>query len=98
MARCRIGRGEALLVADADLMRDDLWAPSGPEAHRRAADNPQFVADRLDALLGLRRARADRAVAWAGPRAPAGALVVATLPLLGAAAAGGLLLRRRRKG
>lgn len=97
MARCGLGRGEAVLIADADLMRDDLWAPAGPEARRRTSDNPLFVADRLDALLGLRRSRVDRAVAWAAPkRSPATGIALA-LPLPLAAAAAGLLLRRRRK-
>lgn len=96
-ARCPLGRGLAFLVADADLMRDDLWAPGGDEAYRRTADNPLFIADRLDALLGLNRERADRAVAWARrDRTPAVGLGLALLPILAAGAAG-LLLRRRRK-
>jgi hypothetical protein len=97
LARCRLGRGAAFVIADADLMRDDLWARRGSEAYRRTADNPLFIADRLDALFGLRRERAARAVTWARrERSPAAGLGLALLPIVGAGAAG-LLLRGRRK-
>lgn len=98
MARCKLGAGEAILAADADLMRDDLWAPLGPERSRRIADNPLLVADWLDELAGIRRSRSGGNVAWASPDANrATALGLAMLPIL-IAGVGGLLLKRRRRG
>lgn len=71
LASCRIGGGEALVVADADLLTDAVWAPSGPprghERHLRLADNPLIVADWLDSLAGLSRERRDRPVDWGLP-------------------------------
>jgi hypothetical protein len=75
VARCRIGRGEALVVADADLLTDATWAPSesprGHERHLRLADNPLIVADWLDGVAGVSRERSDRPVAWTQPVVPA---------------------------
>jgi hypothetical protein len=89
-AVCRLGRGRVRLVADADLMRDSVWAPEGPE--RPTAENPAVVGEWLDALAGIARQR---------PRPePAGgdgarrALIAAAL--LAGLAGIGLLLRRRR--
>ncbi|HEX8654172.1 MAG TPA: hypothetical protein VF693_02985 [Allosphingosinicella sp.] len=108
LARCRIGRGQIVLLADADLLDDRLWirapSPRGGERHLRTADNPLILADLLDGLAGLRRERADGRVSWlAIPRsAPVGegrrrALLLASLPVLAALATGlGLLYRRRR--
>jgi hypothetical protein len=89
VARCAIGRGEALVVADADLLTDAAWAPAGPprghERHLRAADNPLIVADWLDGLAGLDRLRSDRSVAWVQPgRSKEKAMVFAALPGLAA--------------
>ena len=108
LARCRIGRGEAIVLADADLLADRLWtgaaSPRGGERHLRTADNPLIVADLLDGLAGLRRDRADRPVAWltipgthaveaTRRRAP----WFAALPILFALASGlGMLYARRR--
>jgi hypothetical protein len=100
MARCAPGRGRAILVADADLLRDDLWIESRPRwrpGPPRAADNPLVVGDLLDRLAGLERPRLEPAIAWV----PAGAsyrraLAMALLPLLAALGAG-LLLRRWEK-
>jgi hypothetical protein len=98
VARCRIGRGEALLVADADLMIDAVWAPAGPprghERHLRAADNMLIVADWLDALAGIERERSDRPVAWMQPGRPRlRAMIQSALPgLLAVAAAACLFL------
>jgi hypothetical protein len=68
LARCRIGSGEAMLVADADLLRDGLWtvesAARGAERHLRTADNPILVADWLDRLAGQPRTRRDPPVSW----------------------------------
>lgn len=88
-ALCRLGRGMVRVVADADLLRDSVWAPDGVD--RPIADNPAVVGEWLDSLAGLARAR-PRHAREAGA---AGWLVPALL--LAAAAAGiGLLLRRRR--
>ena len=108
LASCRIGRGEALVLADADLLADDLWAdtsaPRGSERHLRTADNPLIVADLLDSLAGLSRERSDRPVGWleipstpAVEAARARAPWLASLPVLFALALGlGLLYGRRR--
>jgi hypothetical protein len=100
VAYCRIGAGRALLVADADLLRDDLWAPPGPrgtERHRRLADNALVVADWLDALAGRDRERAAQAVLWQRPGSSRGlALALGALPILAGFAAAFLLRRRRR--
>lgn len=95
-ATCRLGRGRAIVVADADLLRDDLWAPRG--ARRRVADNPYAVADWLDSLAGLRRAAPGGRVRWAGHGAnPWEALALALVPVAACAAAGLLIRRRRRR-
>jgi hypothetical protein len=87
-ALCRLGRGRVRLVADADLMRDALWAPDGPG--RRVADNPAILGEWLDELAGTPRTRPR--LAESGGR---GGWIA--LALLAAATAGiGLLLRRRR--
>lgn len=97
LARCRPGVGEAALIADADLMRDDLWAPRGGERHLRTADNPLILADLLDSLAGIERRRAAGEVAWADPAADRRfALLLALLPIVAAAGTGLLLSRRRR--
>ena len=98
MARCRIGRGEALLVADADLLTDESWAPGGSARHLRTADNPLIVADWLDGLAGVRRARIGRHVDWIRPGTDIrAALLLAALPLALALVAGLALLRRARR-
>jgi hypothetical protein len=81
-----------LLVGDADLLTDALWAPAesprGHERHLRLADNPLVVADWLDGLAGIERERADRLVAWAEfGRSRGQALFFAMLPGLVALAA-----------
>ncbi|HEY0147452.1 MAG TPA: Gldg family protein [Allosphingosinicella sp.] len=48
-ANCRIGRGRAILLADVDLVREELWQGEG------RADNPRVVADLLGTLAGLTR-------------------------------------------
>lgn len=82
-ALCRLGRGTARLVADADLMRDSLWTS-------RAADNPAVVGEWLDDLAGASRPRPNRADAnrrWVAP----------ALSLLALLTGIGLLLHRRRR-
>jgi len=103
VARCRVGRGVALIVADADLLTDATWAPSGPprghERHLRLADNPLIVADWLDGLAGVSRERSDRPVDWVIPRIPrVSALYRALLPGLAALAAGLVLSAWGRMG
>jgi hypothetical protein len=99
-ADCRIGVGKAALVADADLLRDDLWMAPGSDGaarHRRIADNPLVVADMLDTLAGVKRGRVRRPVAWAeaGPsRGPA--MAAAFLPAILLAGVGLLLIWRAR--
>jgi hypothetical protein len=95
---CAIGRGQAMLVADADLLRDDLWAPHGPLRHQRTADNPLVVAGWLDRLAGVSRQRADGRVEWLDPEQPrARAVALGLLPAgLGLVAATGVARRRRR--
>ncbi|MEA1015692.1 Gldg family protein [Sphingosinicella sp. LY1275] len=64
-ARCPLGRGAAWLVADADLLRDALWAgPGQGRRHERLADNPLVLADWLDGLAGLKRERLSGDVQW----------------------------------
>jgi hypothetical protein len=85
-AVCRLGSGRVRVVADADLMRDDL--------NRRSA-NWRVVREWLDELAGpsARRRRAGAA----GWTAENGGGVTFAAILLGVAAAIGLLLRRRRR-
>lgn len=101
LARCRIGRGEAVLVADADLLMDAAWVwegEGGADRHLRRADNMLLVAGWLDGLAGVERRRADRSVAWIAPAADRGrAKLLAALPILAALLAGlGLLFASRR--
>lgn len=99
VVRCAIGRGRVLLIADADLLRDELWAGAGdvPAArHRRLADNPLVVAGWIDALEGRERRRAARPVHWLDGKANGAAAVAAGLiPILSSLVLV-LLLRRRR--
>jgi hypothetical protein len=101
LARCRLGRGEAVLVADADLMRDALWAgpyTRGSERHRRIADNPLVLAEMLDGLAGFDRERAQGRVAWRAEDAQPGGALAAIVGILVALGVAGLLLSRRRRG
>jgi hypothetical protein len=101
VARCRLGKGEAILLADADMMHDRLWVgPSadGAERHARISDNPLLIADWLDDLSGANRERVTAPVQWLDEgRGPLAALLLALLPLLAAAAplALGLFSTRR---
>jgi hypothetical protein len=97
--RCRIGAGEVLLVGDADLLRDDLWAPYGPTRHQRVADNPLIVAAWLDQLAGIRRERVDGRAAWIVPEpTQAKAIAIGALPAGAALLLAGGLARGRRAG
>jgi hypothetical protein len=60
-AECRVGKGQALLLADADLVRDELWLETGSGSGQgRTADNPLFLADLLDRLAGVNRQRTEQ--------------------------------------
>ena len=95
LAHCRIGKGNVILLADADLLQDSLWAApgeTGAQRHRRSADNPLVVADLLDQLGGARRERVDGDAQWIVPDAPRSkAMMLAALPLLLALLAAGIL-------
>lgn len=95
---CEVGKGKAMLVADADLLRDDLWAPFGPARHQRIADNPLVVAAWLDGLAGIERPRIDGEVEWLDADAPRGRALALGLAPAGLALllAAGLGRRRRR--
>jgi hypothetical protein len=97
-ADCRIGAGRALVLADADLLRDDLWlAPPrfGESPFSRTADNGLLVADILDDLAGIDRPRRLPPIAWLARGGPVREAVLATLAALLLLAAAALLLRRR---
>lgn len=98
-ARCEIGDGAAILLADADLLRDQLWAAPGTrgdERHRRFSDNPLIVADLLDDLAGIERARIAGEVEWLAPdAAQTSALLPAMVPIMLTVGAA-LILRRKR--
>jgi hypothetical protein len=101
LVRCGIGEGEAILVADADLMRDELWAAPGPEGeqrNQRFSDNPLIIADWLDELGGHPRKRAGGEVEWIGEHANRfAAVLLAILPLIpGVASLLIFRLKRRR--
>lgn len=99
-ADCRIGRGRALILADADLLHDDMWlGPGPPGATRlgRAADNPLLLASWLDALAGAPRDRSSESVAWRKTDDSRFALLAGFAPVLLVLLAGvGMWLRAGR--
>jgi hypothetical protein len=101
-AECRLGRGRALVLADADLVRDELWAGEGATAasrQRRLSDNPLIVADLLDRLAQVQRHRALGDARWRRADASLPHALLWTLLPLAALLLAGLaapLLRRRR--
>jgi hypothetical protein len=101
LARCGIGKGAVILLADADLLRDSLWAApgdAGGQRHQRRADNPLVVADLLDELGGFGRARVDGNAEWIPADAPRGnALLLAAFPILLALGVAALLRLRRTR-
>lgn len=49
VATCRIGRGTAVLLADADMLFDPLWRPEPLwAAHLRTSDNIEWLVEQLD--------------------------------------------------
>jgi hypothetical protein len=100
IARCDLGKGEAIIVADADMLHDQLWVGSGSggsQRHGRTADNPLIVADWLDALAGDPRPRLEAPVQWLSEgTSRTTAWLLALLPILAATLlAASLGLRRR---
>jgi hypothetical protein len=99
IAHCLVGRGRALLVADADLLHDALWLPGGASDPRlRTADNPQLVADWLDRLAGLDRERAAAPIQWIARDANTGLAVGLGFAALLLAGLAGLALTRVSRG
>ena len=99
-ADCRLGKGRAIVLADADLLHDRLWvgfAGAGRERHTRISDNPLIVADLLDSLIGRPRPRTAGKVEWldAGSNRPV-AILLGMLPLLLAATPAVVRTLRRR--
>ncbi len=95
LADCRIGRGRALVLADADMTHDLLWrgpGANGAAGEARAADNVVFIADLLAALE--RRGPMSVPVAWIAMPSRAGiaSLLALMVPL---AVALGTGFRRR---
>jgi hypothetical protein len=89
------------VLADADLLRDDLWrgdGATGESRQRRTSDNPLVIADLLDELAALDRPRALGDARWrTASRTLLGALLPTLLPLLALLlGAGGFALLRRR--
>ena len=86
MADCRLGKGRAMVMADADLLHDRLWvgtAGAGTERHTRISDNPLIVADLLDSLIGRSRKRLAGRVDWLHARSDrTSAILLGLLPLL----------------
>lgn len=101
VADCRIGAGRAVILADADMLHERLWAGDGvdgAERHLRLSDNAVAMADWLDALAGMNRPRLARDVSWADPAAnKLLALLLACLPLVPAATPWALGRVRRRR-
>ena len=67
LMRCSIGRGTVLLVADADLTADRLWAAGGDGPKQRTADNGPLLGAWLDGLAGISRDRRADMVRWIAP-------------------------------
>ncbi|WP_147417633.1 Gldg family protein [Sphingomonas cavernae] len=83
-ARCAIGKGKALLIADADLMADPLWAGEGADGisrERRSADNAPLLGMLLDELSGISRDMSGEWVPWIWtPGTPLVALFAGAIP------------------
>lgn len=87
IATCRIGRGTAIVVADADLWNDESWVGPGDRGAGRGArmaDNPFFILGAAWALMGRDGAvPAGDEVRWAQPdryESPAFWMSVAAIP------------------
>ncbi len=101
IADCRVGKGRALIIADADLLSDAVWVGPGPMGATRLgrfADNDLFV--RGAARMALRETPGvDRSeqVRWmvAAPATPVLLAAGLAIPLVLCLAAAGLGWRRR---
>ena len=95
MARCNVGQGKVLLLADADLLADRLWVADGPDGAKpeyRLADNGPMLGAWLDSLAGISRDRRTDVVRWATLDASwGGAIGLAAIPAL-LALLGGLFM------
>lgn len=94
IARCRIGRGAALLVADADWIADPLWTLDPDDPGNRAA----WTSDAVDLLDGWLRGTPPRFAghgAWLADRAALlHSLRLSLLLLVALVACSGLVVRR----
>lgn len=65
--QCRLGKGEAILVADADLLSENLWRDGGQgDVWRdRSADNMAWILDQFDDLAKAKIASTLFAPVWA---------------------------------
>ncbi len=85
-ATCRIGQGYAIVLADADMLDERLWAGAdGGGAGRltRLGDNILLIADWLDALSANPRSRVRDSVSWVRRDASAWVYVGAVAPAVG---------------
>jgi hypothetical protein len=103
IADCTIATGRAVVVADADLLRDETWTGPGPYGatrNGRLADNGVFAAGavRLLATGATATSGADRVRWMSRPPADEGRLLAVGLglPVLVLAAAAGIAIRLRR--
>ena len=67
VANCRIGRGRVSIIADADMLNDTLWLPTGRSSGagataRSRADNARWVSGKLAETAGFVEPEA-----WAEP-------------------------------
>ncbi|WP_380873885.1 hypothetical protein ACFB49_44420 [Sphingomonas sp. DBB INV C78] len=83
VADCRIGNGRALILADADLLLDDLWVGvglNGTGRFRRTADNGPFLITLLDDLRGKTAAQPGDRVLWIDSGGPDSGWLIALAP------------------
>lgn len=98
IADCRIGKGRALLIADADMLHDLLWVGPGEIGKRRAgrlADNAAFLAMRLAELEGRDPLGASDRVDWIRRPESLGRAMLAAFAALGLCLLIGLRLSSR---
>ncbi len=55
-AECRLGRGRAVLIADADLLNPVLWSGGGASAARWREGNLDWIIGQIEQLAGSQRA------------------------------------------
>lgn len=98
IADCLIGRGRALILADADWLLDDLWVGMGSYGtgrYRRTADNGPALIALIDDLRGAPDRQARVPGLWMKSTSPSWlALAVAFAPCL-LVLVGGVVVRRR---